>query len=124
MMVFKIDMSMKIRQEKQIKAFLISEFGDEKGNVLYEKQGKILKSLIENTKGKTENQMKTLSQTILPRIALYKILSNESLGGDEVYRYMSKYKMDIVAVKKYSSTAKMEVLESVFFRLWRESARM
>ncbi len=124
MMVFKIDMSMKIRQEKQIKAFLISEFGDEKGNVLYEKQGKILKSLIENTKGKTENQMKTLSQTILPRIALYKILSNESLAGDEVYRYMSKYKMDIVAVKKYSSTAKMEVLESVFFRLWRESARM
>lgn len=123
-MVFKIDMSMKIRQEKQIKAFLISEFGDEKGNVLYEKQGKILKSLIENTKGKTENQMKTLSQTILPRIALYKILSNESLAGDEVYRYMSKYKMDIVAVKKYSSTAKMEVLESVFFRLWRESARM
>jgi hypothetical protein len=124
MMVFKRDMSMKIRQEKQIKAFLISEFGDEKGNVLYEKQGKILKSLIENTKGKTENQMKTLSQTILPRIALYKILSNESLAGDEVYRYMSKYKMDIVAVKKYSSTAKMEVLESVFFRLWRESARM
>mgnify|MGYP003235234434 FL=1 len=123
-MVFKRDMSMKIRQEKQIKAFLISEFGDEKGNVLYEKQGKILKSLIENTKGKTENQMKTLSQTILPRIALYKILSNESLAGDEVYRYMSKYKMDIVAVKKYSSTAKMEVLESVFFRLWRESARM
>ncbi len=122
--MFKIDMSMKIRQEKQIKAFLISEFGDEKGNVLYEKQGKILKSLIENTKGKTENQMKTLSQTILPRIALYKILSNESLAGDEVYRYMSKYKMDIVAVKKYSSTAKMEVLESVFFRLWRESARM
>lgn len=124
MMVFKRDMSMKIRQEKQIKAFLISEFGDEKGNVLYEKQGKILKSLIENTKGKTENQMKTLSQTILPRIALYKILSNESLAGDEVYRYMRKYKMDIVAVKKYSSTAKMEVLESVFFRLWRESARM
>ncbi|RGD40903.1 hypothetical protein DW159_02555 [Coprococcus sp. AM14-16] len=115
---------MKIRQEKQIKAFLISEFGDEKGNVLYEKQGKILKSLIENTKGKTENQMKTLSQTILPRIALYKILSNESLAGDEVYRYMRKYKMDIVAVKKYSSTAKMEVLESVFFRLWRGSARM
>lgn len=123
-MVFKRDMSMKIRQEKQIKAFLISEFGDEKGNVLYEKQGKILKSLIENTKGKTENQMKTLSQTILPRIALYKILSNESLAGDEVYRYMRKYKMDIVAVKKYSSTAKMEVLESVFFRLWRGSARM
>lgn len=124
MMVFKRDMSMKIRQEKQIKAFLISEFGDEKGNVLYEKQGKILKSLIENTKGKTENQMKTLSQTILPRIALYKILSNESLAGDEVYRYMRKYKMDIVAVKKYSSTAKMEVLESVFFRLWRGAARM
>lgn len=123
-MVFKRDMSMKIRQEKQIKAFLISEFGDEKGNVLYEKQGKILKSLIENTKGKTENQMKTLSQTILPRIALYKILSNESLAGDEVYRYMRKYKMDIVAVKKYSSTAKMEVLESVFFRLWRGAARM
>ena len=105
---------MKIRQEKQIKAFLISEFGAEKGNVLYEKQDKILKSLIENTKGKTENQMKTLSQTILPRIALYKILTNERLAGDEVYRYMRKYMMDIVAAKKHSSTAKMEIVPGFY----------
>ena len=40
----------------------------------------MLNELIKNTKNKSENQMKTLVQTILPRIALYKILSEEDFS--------------------------------------------
>ena len=32
---------MKIKQQKQIKTFLIEEFGNEKGNELFEKQAEI-----------------------------------------------------------------------------------
>ena len=62
---------MKIKQQKQIKAFLIEEFGNKKGCAVSDRQEKMLDTLIQNTKNKSENQMKTLAQTILPRIALH-----------------------------------------------------
>lgn len=61
---------MKIKQQKLIQNYLIEEFGTSKGNALFDKQEKQLYEIIEKTKGKTKNQMKTLIQTILPRIAL------------------------------------------------------
>lgn len=48
---------MKIKQQKQIKAFLIEEFGESKANTLFHSQEKTLDTLIENTKNKSENQM-------------------------------------------------------------------
>lgn len=65
---------MKIKQQNQIKTFLLEEFGVDNGNTLFEKQEKILNEIIKNTKNKSKNQMETLIQTILPRIALYKAL--------------------------------------------------
>ena len=65
---------MKIKQQNQIKTFLIEEFGVDSGNALFEKQEKILNEIIKNTKNKSKKQMETLIQTILPRIALYKAL--------------------------------------------------
>ena len=103
---------MNIKQQKQIKLFLIEEFGTNKGNSLFEKQEKMLNTLIENTK--SENQMKTLVQTILPRIALYKTLLKDDLSEDNVYNYMRKYMIDKVAVKKHSSTAKMELVPGFY----------
>lgn len=101
---------MKIKQQKQIKAFLIEEFGESKANTLFHSQEKTLDTLIENTKNKSENQMKTLVQTVLPRIALYKTLSKDSLSKEDVYAYMRKYMLDKVAAKKHASTAKMELV--------------
>ena len=60
---------MKIKQQKQIKNFIIEEFKEKQ---LFDKQEVLLQSLIENIKNKSENQIKTLVQTTLPRIALYK----------------------------------------------------
>ena len=103
-----------IKQQKQIKAFLAESFGNDRGEKLFEMQDKALGDIIGNTKGKTENQMKTLIQTILPRIALYKSLQAEGLSVDDVYKYMRKYMLEIVAAKKHSSTAKMEIVPGFY----------
>lgn len=105
---------MKIKQQKQIKAFLIEEFGESKANTLFHSQEKTLDTLIENTKNKSENQMKTLVQTVLPRIALYKTLSKDILSKEDVYAYMRKYMLDKVAAKKHASTAKMELVPGFY----------
>lgn len=106
---------MKITQQKQIKAFLIEEFGKDRGNLLFDRQENTLNKLIENTENKTKNQMKTLTQTILPRVALYKDLSEGDLEKEDVYKYMRKYMMDKVAEKKHASTAKMEKVPGFYF---------
>lgn len=105
---------MKIKQQKQIKEFLVESFGNDRGEKLFEMQDKALGDIIGNTKGKTENQMKTLIQTILPRIALYKSLQAEGLSEDDVYKYMRKYMLEIVAAKKHSSTTKMEIVPGFY----------
>ena len=106
---------MKITQQKQIKAFLIEEFGKDRGNLLFDRQENTLNKLIENTENKTKNQMKTLTHTILPRVALYKALSEGDLEKEDVYKYMRKYMMDKVAEKKHASTAKMEKVPGFYF---------
>ena len=105
---------MKIKQQKQIKAFLIEEFGNKKGCAVSDRQEKMLDTLIQNTKNKSENQMKTLAQTILPRIALQKSLSEEGFSEEDVYKYMRKYMLDKVAAKKHASTAKMELVPGFY----------
>lgn len=105
---------MNIKQQKQIKSYLTAELGEEKGKALFDSQSEILNTIIENTKGKTENQMKMLTGTILPRIALYKALQKDGFSEEELYRYMQKYMLDIVAAKKHSSTAKMEIVPGFY----------
>lgn len=43
-----------------------------------------------------KNQRKTLIQTILPRIALYKAMLKSNLANDNVYKHMQKYMIDII----------------------------
>lgn len=105
---------MNIKQQKQIKSYLIAELGEEKGKALFDSQSEILNTIIKNTKGKTENQMKMLTGTILPRIALYKALQKDGFSEEDVHRYMQKYMLDIVAAKKHSSTAKMELFPGFY----------
>ena len=105
---------MNIKQQKQIKIFLIEEFGENNGNQLFNKQKIILNELIKKIKDKSENQTKTLIQTILPRIALYKVLLKNDFSEEDVYKYMRKYMIDKVAAKKHSSTAKMELIPGFY----------
>lgn len=107
-----------IKQQKQIKIFLVEEFGKDRGNALFDRQEKMLDTLIENVSNKSKNQIKTLVQTILPRIALYKVLSEDDFSEEDVYEYMRKYMIDKVAAKKHSSTAKMELIPG-FYLIYR-----
>ena len=97
-----------IKQQKQIEAFLNEEFEKDKGKILFNKQEEILNELVKNIKGKSENQKKTLIQTILPRIALYKAMLKDGLSNEDVYQHMQRYMIDIVARQKHLSMVKME----------------
>lgn len=105
---------MKIKQQKQIKVFLAEEFGQDKGGELFDKEDGVLLALIAGTHGKTKNQMKMLSQTILPRIALYKTLAEAGLSEEDIYGHMRKYMLEWVAAKKHASTAKMEAVPGFY----------
>ncbi len=104
---------MKIKRQKQIRDFLVEEFGEEKGQRLFDRQDRILGALIENQKDKSKSQMKTLIQTILPSIALYKCLSEE-MPEDEAYEYMKRYMFDKVGAEMHSSMEKMEMVPGFF----------
>ncbi len=51
---------MEIKQQNQIKKYLIEELGPTKGNEVFSKQEEILDEIIKNIKGKSKNQQKTL----------------------------------------------------------------
>lgn len=117
-------MEYKVKQQNKIQNFLSKEFGKEKGLLLFEKESKMLNAIIEQTTEKTKNQRKTLMQTILPRIAMYKTFLNEEFGKDETNKYMRKYMLEIIAAKKHDLTAKMEkflgfyhIYSSVFLKI-------
>mgnify|MGYP004640095575 FL=1 len=105
----------KIEQQNQIKEFLNEEFGADKGQELFDKQEMILDEIIKNIKNKSKNQRKTLIQTILPRIALYKAMLQDGLPSEDVYKHMQKYMMDIVAKQKHLSMVKMEKIPCFYF---------
>lgn len=99
---------MKIKQQQQIQDFLIEKYGREQGTALFEKQADALDALVAGIHDKTENQKKTLVQTVLPRIALYRALQASGFAQPEAYGCVQIYMMDRVGAKKYASTAKME----------------
>lgn len=106
---------MKIRQQKEIKAFLLKKLGKERGRILFKQQEKRLHRLIERIKDKSDHQRKTLVQTILPRIALYQILRETGLSERNVEACMRSYIMDVVGEKKHSSMVKMERIPGFYF---------
>ena len=119
---------MKTKQQKQIRSFLVEAFGNDRGDALFGAQDKMLGTLIANTKNKTESQMKTLTQPILPRIALYKALLGDGIPAADVYAYMQKYMPEKVAVKKHKSAAGMEIVpgfyalySKIFLRIMRKT---
>ena len=82
---------MKIKQQRQINAFLVNLFGNSRGDMLFRQQEELLDTLIRNTENKTKDQMKTLTQTILPRIALYGTEPKWSVTGGCLQAYAKLY---------------------------------
>lgn len=53
---------MKIKQQKDIKAFLDGRLDDDSARNLFDSQSRLLEDLISKTSGKSKNQKKTLQQ--------------------------------------------------------------
>ena len=104
---------MKIKQQKQIGEFLAEQFGQERGNALFARQEKTLLALIESEKGKSQSQRKTLTQRVLPCIALYKTLQ-EDFSKADAYAYMQKYMLEKVAAKQQKSMERMELVPGFY----------
>ena len=108
---------MKVKRQKQIEAFLIAEFGQDRGCALFDKQAQRFHALAEskNTENKSKSQQKTLIQTILPCVALYKTLLQEGFSEEETSAYLQKYMFDTVGAGMHSSMAKMEKIPGFYF---------
>ncbi len=104
---------MKIKQQKQIKAFLIQAFGPDRGGALFARQEEILTALVEQVNDPSERRRETLIQTILPRIALYKALL-DGCSEEETCRHMRTYMMEVVAAQKHAATARMELVPGFY----------
>lgn len=73
---------MGIKQQKDIKAFLVERLEDSVACDLFARQSELLGQLVAGVTGKSANRAKTLKQTILPRIALYKALMESRLPDE------------------------------------------
>ena len=105
---------MKIRQQKDIKKILENEFSPRVASEIYGKQSELLFEMVNKVKEPDKSRRKTLAQTILPRIALYKVLQ-DAFHADETFTVMRKYMICIVGAAKHESTAKMEIVPGFFY---------
>ena len=99
---------MKIKQQKIIKNFLFSELDTEVAQKIFDEQNNILDKIILNAFNKTKDQLKTLKNTILPRIALYKALNNYGFSMEDSNNHMKNYMLNYIAKSKHNSMVKME----------------
>lgn len=99
---------MKIKQQKIIKNFLFSELDTEVAQKIFDEQNNILDKIFLNAFNKTKNQLKTLKNTILPRIALYKALNNYGFSMEDSNNHMKNYMFNYIAKSKHNSMVKME----------------
>ena len=99
---------MKIKQQKIIKNFLFSELDTEVAQKIFDEQNNILDKIILNAFNNTKNQLKTLKNTILPRIALYKALNNYGFSMEDSNNHMKNYMLNYIAKSKHNSMVKME----------------
>lgn len=99
---------MKIKQQKIIKNFLFSELDSEVAQKIFDEQNNILDKIFLNAFNKTKNQLKTLKNTILPRIALYKALNNYGFSMEDSNNHMKNYMLNYIAKSKHNSMVKME----------------
>lgn len=105
---------MRIKQQKQIQKFLMKTFGKDQGSALFAVQTQTLQALIQSTQNKSQNQMNMLTQTILPRIALYQAMLKAELSQTDATAHMRTYMLKIIVVEKHEATAKMEKIPGFY----------
>lgn len=100
--------------------FLLDIFGENYGTELYRKMLERLETLLTNTQGKSQTQMKTLKNTIMPRIALYQILKEEK-SKEDAFRIIEEYMTNVVCAgmkKKYLFIENLPLFSFIFKRIF------
>ena len=106
--------AMSIKQQRSISEFLQTEYPHAKAEEIFNKQDSLLHKMLDYVKDEEASRCKALAQTILPRVAMHKVLE-EYAGDEERINIMRKYMLDVVASKKHASTARTEVVPGFFY---------
>ena len=103
-------------QQKQIQNWIKRTIQNDPEHII-DSQSSIYKDSVASLSGKTPNQLKTLTKTILPRIALYKALKADNKLSSEAYELTRKYMVEVVGTKKHKSTKNMEIFPG-FYKIY------
>lgn len=100
-----------------VKKFLLDKLGIEKGNAIYRLQQERLDKLICNIRNKSKSQTKTLTHTILPRVALYQVLKEDTQLCGSAESLLHKYMCDIVGAAMHKKYIRIEKVP-LFYNLY------
>ncbi len=105
---------MRIKQQKDIRHFLETEFPLDMAGEIFDRQSDLLDLMLTKVQDEDKSRYKTLARTILPRIALYEVLEDYTEAKDRL-EIMRRYMIDTVASGKHASTARMEIVPGFFY---------
>ena len=106
-------------QQKQIHKQLKDVIGDDAERVS-EAQSAVYYECVESLSGRTPDQYKTLTKTILPRVALYKTLKADEKLSESAYDLTHQYMVEVIGKQKHKSTAALEIIPG-FYRIYSRS---
>lgn len=108
-----------MNQQKQIHKWLRAVINDDAERIIGS-QASIYEDCVKKITGKTPNQYKTLTKTILPRIALYKALLSDGKLSSGAYELTHKYMIEVIGKQKAKSTSVLEIIPG-FYRIYSKS---
>ena len=108
-----------MNQQKQIHKWLRAVINDDAERIIGS-QASIYEDCVKKITGKTPNQYKTLTMTILPRIALYKALLSDDKLSSGAYELTHKYMIEVIGKQKAKSTSALEIIPG-FYRIYSKS---
>lgn len=97
-----------------IQEFVIFQYGEQTGKVINDYQKVLFAEIIAHSNGKSPDQMITLKNTIVPRIALYKALMELHYSKEEAFSKIKDYLFNFVGKDMNSQLRKLEKVPGFF----------
>ena len=106
-------------QQKQIHKWLREVIADDSERI-FEVQSSVYSDCVDSLSGRTPDQYKTLTKTILPRVALYKAFKADDKLSGSAYELTHRYMVEVIGTQKHKSTAVLEIIPG-FYRIYSRS---
>jgi len=104
-------------QNKQIAKWLKKTIDISDAERVISSQNSIYSECVALLHDKTDNQIRTLTKTILPRVTLYKALKSDPLLSGQAYELTRRYMIEVIGRQKHQSTAILEKIPG-FYRIY------